>query len=264
LYLNSQAFANQFPGAVVYFPTRFDPSKALNVVVFIHGWYNCIQNVWRPVKAGIPCSKGEPARMAYNLIQQVEGSGKNVLLIIPEVSRNINSGNYGNLGASNGIRNLLDEILKQHLSAVFENGGVNGIHRLIVFGHSAAYQTTSAIVRSGGVENILREVHMLDSLYGNAGDYENWISRHKTEFAEGQFKYSNIYYASTKDNSVAQADRVKAIVPSSVFFSEKNAAVKESAAMYATPVLFKASSVLSHDGIPAAFVGPILAASPIE
>src|SRR5947209_5000133 len=32
------------PNVVVYIPTGFDPSQ-LNVVVFLHGWYNCATNV---------------------------------------------------------------------------------------------------------------------------------------------------------------------------------------------------------------------------
>jgi len=262
-YLNSQSFSNQFPGAVVYVPQRFDPSRELNVVIFVHGWVNCIQNVWRKVGQGIACTRGEPARYAYGLIDQIEGSGKNVLLIIPEISRNVQSGNPGRLGASNGFKNFLDEILKEHLSALFENGGVNSIHRLILFGHSAAYQTTAAVVRNGGVENILREVHLLDSLYGNEADYNDWITRHKAEFSGGAFKFSNTYYSSTQSNSVAQAGHVKSIVPASVYLSVPSASTKPTAEMFASPILFRASNVLLHDGIPATFIMPILAASPI-
>jgi hypothetical protein len=252
---------------MVYVPRAFDVTRSLNIVVFIHGWYNCIQNVMRPTDSGNSvCTKGGAARRAYGLINQVEASGKNVLLIVSEPARDTNSGNQGRFGSQNGFRNFLNELLSERLAPML--GGpmnVNQIDRLILFGHSAAYQTTSSIVKFGGVDNILREVHLLDSLYGNEAMYNEWITAHRSHFdnTPSGFKFSNIYFASTLKQSEAQAGRVRSIVPAGSFLYQSNAAVKESAAMFQTAVLFKASSVLSHDGIPAAFVGPILSASPI-
>jgi len=253
-----------YPDAGVYVPRAFNPSLPLNIVVFVHGWVNCIQNV--VLSAGPSrsrCSPGGAARYAYGLTDQIETSGKNVLLVVPEISRDQNSGNPGQLGNTNGLRNMLNELLGEKLAPLFGAKSVErDVSRIIVFGHSAAYQTTSAWASQGLSLPQLKEIHMLDSCYGGNSQYQAWITAHKNQFANREYRYTNTYFESTAANSISQANTIKTIVPASVFFWDK-AGVAPTTAMFATPVLFKASSVHLHDGIPATFIAPLLSQSAI-
>jgi len=263
--MNKQAFpGNGYPGAAVYVPTFFNNNAPLNVVVFIHGFWNCIQNVHRPLGQGIACTSGGGARQPYHLIEQIESAGKNVLLVMAETARDVASGDPGLLGKKNGLRDFLDELLSVKLAPVLGARTADSIKRTIAFGHSAAYQSTSAFALQSGLSS-LKEIHLLDSLYGYTQRYLDWITANKAGLISGDYKFTNTYFSSTADNSIAQARAVQTIFkgqPANVFQWESKGVVSPDS-IWKTNVVFKASNVRSHDGIPANFVAPILRASPI-
>ena len=72
------------PNVVVYLPRSFDRSALLDVVVFLHGWWNCADNVLRPSDGA--CGVGRAPRNAYDLAAQLEDSRRNAILIVPELA----------------------------------------------------------------------------------------------------------------------------------------------------------------------------------
>jgi len=266
---------SKFPGAGVYFPQAFNPGKTLNVVVFIHGQKNCMQNILAPWGFGT-CTKLGPKRNAYNLIGQVEASGKNVLFILAETGRDAAVNDGGKLATKNGWKNFLNGVL-QKLTPVLGSRQVTDIGRLIVFGHSAAYASTMPLCTQGGVDDQLHELHLLDTMYAGADAYLGWVKKHKGKFsntADG-FKFSNTYWG-TKGASESMA---LTMTTSTAYFKSTPSIIKVdktssayTPALWATPIAIKYVSskeksvpkgFIQHDQIPAIVVGQILAASPI-
>lgn len=81
--LTNQGFPGH-PGAFVYVPSTFDSNRAaLQLVVYVHGFNNCIQNCALPTKSGCNCSVGGDKNVAYGLIDSfesaaIENSGGNL------------------------------------------------------------------------------------------------------------------------------------------------------------------------------------------
>jgi hypothetical protein len=81
------------PNAILYVPTRFTNDLPLDVVVYIHGFNNCIRNAIRPENG--TCTPGGAVHNAYDLLTQLEASNKNAILLLPEVAFEMASGAIG-------------------------------------------------------------------------------------------------------------------------------------------------------------------------
>ena len=154
------------PSALVYVPRNFDPTPPIQIVVFLHGFSNCVENVVRD--AGAECTPGGGTRAAYALAAQLEATGKNAILVCPEVLFDQSAGNPGNLGVANGWKALLTEVLAN----VPLGAGIGDVGTVGVASHSGGYQAAAAIANKGGVP--VAELYLLDSLYGNTADFDTW------------------------------------------------------------------------------------------
>ena len=63
-------FSGSHPSALVYLPSSFDPTPPLDVVVYLHGWNNCVENVIRDTGASCDADAGTPARSARNALER--------------------------------------------------------------------------------------------------------------------------------------------------------------------------------------------------
>src|SRR5262245_23240490 len=71
------------PNVNVRVPPGFDRAPPVDVVVYIHGFYNCITNILGDTDT--ECTPGDGTRIATGLATQLEASGRNALLVLPEV-----------------------------------------------------------------------------------------------------------------------------------------------------------------------------------
>lgn len=61
------------PGALVYVPSNFAyTTPSLEVVVYIHGYNNCIANIVRSPELACNCTASADVREGYDLIAQFE------------------------------------------------------------------------------------------------------------------------------------------------------------------------------------------------
>ncbi|MGZ3441828.1 MAG: hypothetical protein ACXVDD_20050, partial [Polyangia bacterium] len=111
LTLDAGAFppTSAHPSALVYLPRGFDPTPPLSIIVYIHGFSNCVENIVRD--AGGECTPDAGTRSAYALTAQLEATNKNAILLAPEIDYDLQTGNPGNLGTTDGFRALLTETL---------------------------------------------------------------------------------------------------------------------------------------------------------
>src|SRR5438874_12983120 len=94
------------PNVIVYVPQGFDASLPIDLVVFVHGFNNCITDVLGDTN--ISCTPGGAIRNAYQLATQLEASGKNALLVLPEVACDQATGPAGKVSNPRRFRALLE------------------------------------------------------------------------------------------------------------------------------------------------------------
>jgi hypothetical protein len=254
--LDAGAFAPTaaHPSALFYVPSNFDPTAPLNLIVYIHGFSNCVTNIVRD--AGGTCHDGGATHNAYSLAAQLESSGKNALLFAPEVAFEQSSGAAGTLSNPATFAKLLQESF-DHLAPIIGPKTLADVSQLIVASHSGGYTVADDIVKSSGVT--AREIWMFDSLYSSAvtTDFENWIKQDLGSFYAPYRRFGTFYTilnsscGGTDCNSENLAANAKAAFPADagVVIDETSAAVTWSDAVYQHGVLVKHSS-LAHDDIP--------------
>jgi hypothetical protein len=242
------------PSALFYVPGNFDPTPPINLIVYIHGFSNCVTNIVRD--AGGPCEDGGTTRNAYSLAAQLEASGKNALLFAPEVAYDAATGDAGTLSNPATFGKLLQESL-DHLAPVIGARTLADIGELIIASHSGGYTAADDINKSNGVT--AREIWMFDSLYSSAvtTDFEGWIKQDLGSFYAPYRRFGTFYTilnascGGTDCNSEALAANAKAAFPpdAGVVIDETSAAVTWTDDVYQHGVLCKHSS-LAHDDIP--------------
>jgi hypothetical protein len=244
------------PSALFYVPSGFDPTPPINLIVYIHGFSNCVTNIIRD--AGGSCHDGGVTRNAYSLASQLEASGKNALLFAPEVAFEQATGNPGTLTDPTTFAKLLQESL-DHLAPVIGARTLADIGELIIASHSGGYTVADDINKSNGVT--AREIWMFDSLYSSSVtvDFENWIKQDLGSFYAPWRRFGTFYtiipgppYCQGTDcNSENLAAAAKAAFPADagVVIDEPSSAVTWTDDLYRHGVLCKHSS-LAHDDIP--------------
>lgn len=251
------------PAALAYLPRRFDASAPLSVVVYLHGWNNCVENVVRPT--GTACSAGGAARTGFNLAGQLEASGKNAILLLPELSYDRASSSAGRLEEPGFFRALLAEALTK-LRPQLGVRGVADVTRLIVASHSGGYNAAAAIAARGGVP--VSEVVLFDSLYAREDDFASWMGTDLPDLASspwnGARRFMSIYTqgGGTYDDNRAFAAEVGTFGLGAGLYHDRTTSTWD-AATYRRGVLFKYSA-LTHDGTARYYFQRFLATSPIR
>jgi len=263
----SQAFPDSgHPGVLVHVPPSFQPDVLpWYMVLFLHGWYNCIQNVILPGLVGISCTEGQPPRQAYNLSDQFDAIGLNALLVVPELEYDAPSSDPGQLGESLGFRNFLTELLgPTALGSVLPPQTMASVGKISIMEHSGGYWGEAVMATQGGVPQI-QQVVLFDGLYGFLDRYQDLIL--DANLAVGKYdntsvsglstcnslKFGNIFsrHGGTMKNSIEMVDHtasflnISGLDQSLLLYTP----FEISPSQYSTPIIIKFAE-LSHDNIP--------------
>jgi len=167
--LQNAAFHDLPQSALVHAPPGFDPSRPFAVLVYFRGWGSCVT-----VLAGseaAPCSPGGQRRTPSDLIGQVDRSGVNALLVMPEWRLEEQSSSAGALAREGGFRAMLDEVMASVLSPRLGRPvGLEDASRIVLAGHSGGYAPMAVAMRRGGLPRV-DDVLLLDALYGDEGTF---------------------------------------------------------------------------------------------
>lgn len=249
--------APDHPNAIVAVPPGFDRRAPVDVVVYIHGFNNCITNVLGDTDT--ECTPGNGVRIATGLAAQLDLAGMNALLVLPEVAYDQASSDPGAFADDGGFRAFLTESLAT-LPAPLGPITLDEVAHVIVASHSGGYAAVASIITVGGVD--VDEVWLFDSLYGYEATFDDWIMSDLASFA-GARRFATFYTATggTLDNNYAMADRAAGWVAAdpSVLVDDRTTATWADAT-YHHGLLFKAS-MLSHDGVPQYYVERMVATS---
>lgn len=144
----------------LFIPRGFRQSEAIDLVVYLHGWWNNIDTTLRK----------------YKLPQQLFESGKNAILVVPEGPRNAPDSFAGKLEDAGGLKRFVSDIV----DFLFRESRVKtrSVGKIILSGHSGAYHGISFALMRGGMADVVNEVYLFDALYGQTEKFARWIDRY--------------------------------------------------------------------------------------
>lgn len=236
------------PTALAYLPSRFDPAGPLHVVVYFHGWNNCVSNVVRPT--GASCTAGGPVRSGFDLANQLEAAGKNALLLLPELSFDRESSTAGALEDAGYFRALLDDAVRA-LAPQLGVRTVADVASVIVASHSGGYNAAAAVVHAGQVP--VAQVALFDSLYAREADFWAFLQANRADLGSqpfaGRRRFFSVYTdgGGTAGDNRDLAQRATGLgLPTGALQDDRTTSTW-APERYQHGVLFKRSA-LTHDG----------------
>jgi hypothetical protein len=241
------------PTALVYLPRGFDPDDHLNLVVHYHGWTNCIANDGEASNAR--CSKGGAVRTSHHLISQMDASGVNAALVLIEIHFDQATSDDGQLAQPGFFRAMIDELLP-HIGALarrdYSEDDLDGI---VLTSHSGGYQALAHTLDRGGLTQHVKQVILLDSVYGFSSTFESWATS-----ALGKHRLAVVYTdgAGTEANAQRMANDAKSWGTSAGAILDDRTFATQPDAAFEAPIVFKRSA-LSHDGTAQYYFGKLLA-----
>ncbi|MBS2029233.1 MAG: hypothetical protein JST54_15125 [Deltaproteobacteria bacterium] len=251
------------PSALVYIPDGFNLAPPLDVIVYIHGFNNCVVNIVRDAGESCDPDAGLPVSNAYALEAQLDASGKNAILLAPEIAFDQATGAPGTLADDGGFRALLAEALVD-MQPVLGTFTVDDVGTVVLASHSGGYQAAAGIATRGGVP--VQELWLFDSLYGDFSDFDAWVNQDLASLSTLQRRFADVYTCcgGTLANSQDMADRAASWVgaDSGVLVDDRTTDTWPPAT-YLHGLLFK-SSALAHDGVPRYYFQQLLQTSSLR
>ena len=148
----------------IFIPKGFKTTEKIDFVFYFHGWNNNIDSA---------CAQS-------NLIGQFSESNKNAIFVFPEGPKNSPDSFGGKLEEKDGLKNLIDDVLKYLIvNAKFNSTKVGNI---ILAGHSGAYRVISFCLMRGAYTENISDVILFDALYGQTEKYVHWIENFDGRF----------------------------------------------------------------------------------
>ena len=241
------------PDVAVHVPDGFDACAPHGVVVFFHGFHNCVANVIGA--SPTECTPGAGVRSAFALADQVDAAGVNAVLVAVEARHDEASSDPGALAESGRLRALLDELYDVHLSPLLGRPtGIDDVDHVVLASHSGGYVALARCLTDGGL--VVDEVELFDSLYGELATYRSWLDTNLLAFdsaARAPHRFALVFTdgGGTASQSRALGADVESWLamrgdPANLLFDTTTATLEPPA--FRTPIVVKRSA-LSHDGV---------------
>ena len=141
---------------LVFVPASVNLAEEFDVIVYFHGWYNNARNSLTTFKLG----------------EQLIGSERNAILIIPQGPKNAPDSSGGRMEDAGHFRRFLTEVLSE-LGVTDKHPTAN--RNIILAGHSGAYRAMAFILMHGGITSSITEVYILDGLYSQIEKFSYWM-----------------------------------------------------------------------------------------
>ena len=206
--------AGAFPGSgrpdvAVHVPPGFDATTLPGVVVYFHGWNGCVEAALSD--DDVVCSEGGGPRPGGGLSRQIDDARVNALLVAVELRADMPTGEPGQIASSGGMRELLRELLSEHLAGPLGCAlDVDELDRVVVVAHSGGYQAAASVLARGDLQQVT-EVDLLDAYYGADDVFRAWALDAVERF-DGSRRFVDLYTVGggTLERSRAMASLVLA------------------------------------------------------
>lgn len=160
------------PNAVVHAGPAFEPTGPIDVLIFLHGFRGCARA--QVASSPRPCGAAEavPGRHLGDIHRD---AGTNTLLVVPQLKLMQRDGSPGRFARRGGFTAFLDELLNEGLSQQLGPRARARVRTVALLAHSAGYRAALAILESGDEAHLVRDVVLLDALYGGAPRFAAWL-----------------------------------------------------------------------------------------
>jgi len=223
--LENQGFAGH-PGALVYIPSNFHDVnlQGLELTIYIHGYNNCIRNIVRATEDACNCTANQDIRDAYNLIEQFEyavthqsptkQSGYKQIFIAAEVAYDQANDSPGRWKEEGMLKAFLNELFTKHMNTIIGDYTLEDMKRIRIVSHSGGYYTIGYMATVGGMNEIVYELTLFDSLYANFAQFDQFVTSHLSSFGVNtvtEFRFSSLFTTDggTYNNNLAMEERAK-------------------------------------------------------
>lgn len=141
----------------IYVPAHYRSGDSIDYVVHFHGWHNDVRHVLE----------------RYRLREQLERSGRNAILVVPQGPKDAPDSDFGKLEHDrNGFARFIAQVgeyLREHNVTTAETTG-----RIVLSAHSGGYGGEGGVLAVGGMNANVTDVLMFDCAYGHYDAYAAW------------------------------------------------------------------------------------------
>jgi len=160
------------PDAIVHAPASFDPRGPLHLVVFLHGYRGCADVL---AAAGTSrCRPRAPEQRGWDLLARHDEARTSTLFVIAQLALDQRDGSPGRFARDGGFRTFVDELLAGLDRELGTRRSARDVASITLVAHSAAFESTLAILRAGAVP--IASVVLLDALYSGGPAFLAWAS----------------------------------------------------------------------------------------
>ncbi len=215
-HLRSGAFpGSQRADVAVHVPPGFDGTHRPGLVLYFHGWQSCVEAAFSATD--VACSDDGVLRSGAHLVDQLDDSRINAILVAVEVRPDSPTGEPGQMAMPGGARALLQELFAENLA---EPLGCpldpDALDRIVILAHSGGYQAAAGALEVGDLPRVT-EVAMLDALYGGHDVFARWIANDALRFdsrISAGLRFVDLYTCcgGTVESSRSMAGRVRGIL----------------------------------------------------
>lgn len=156
------------PQVIVQRPS--DPAASVDVVLYLHGYEGCIE-----VLAGrgpTSCREGMRPVEGWDLLSAHREAETTTWFVLVQLAFMERRGRPGAFAREGQAARFLDEVLGRVAQARGEP--VSTLRSVTLAAHSAAFESTIAILREGGLGAQLTRVWLLDALYSGGPTFLRW------------------------------------------------------------------------------------------
>jgi hypothetical protein len=168
-------------------PPQFDPNKPFSYVVFFHGNRTEVRQALKD----------------YRFDDQINRSGKNVILVLPQLAKNAADSSPGRFAKRNAFQAFMQEVslvLSQKLGKKYQKQLTQA--PIILAAFSGGYKPLACTLDRGGTDLRIKGILLLDGLYEDLYIFGKWLLSH----ANATF-FINIYTEGSvcQDKTIALA-----------------------------------------------------------
>lgn len=163
------------PEAIAHVPDGLDPSAPIALVVMLHGYSGCA----RVLVSDAPdarCRPRDRPEQGFGWAAAHDAAHTQSVLLVPQLAWRTRDGSPGRFTIAGEAARMIDEALlalAAPLGRTLDHGSVASI---TIAAHSAAFETTLAITRHGGLDARLRSVVLFDALYAGEQSFLDWAA----------------------------------------------------------------------------------------
>ena len=151
----SQSYSDSTVG--IYVPSYFKPGAATDLIVHFHGWSNHVDEVLR----------------RYELREQLEASGRNAILVVPQGPKDAKDSGDGKLELdADGFKRFTQDV-----AAFLQSQGItstSAVGRIVLTLHSGGYGGAGGVLTRGGMNESITDVILFDAAYAYFEAFADW------------------------------------------------------------------------------------------